>query len=294
MKDSLFIIAIGGTGMRCLEAFVHLCAVGMFDNEEINILTLDTDQSNGNKGRVERLIELYNKVKTDNPESPGGSPNSNTFFSSKLNLYRFYTDYSMANRITYSKLSATQGVAQETEEDDHDLADLFLEHDTVQSFNLEHGYRAQTHLGSMLMYHGIVEAACHYVANKAKATEPELQLADFLTELQKSGTGARVFVFGSVATEKKVLVGKVMKYFSKLGVAEVAVEASTFDKGEKLLITGNTTGVMYLNADEIRYDLKPVETAQQGWRVSVPVPGKVRPNDKLYKLITVNEIKEIK
>ena len=66
MKDSLFIIAIGGTGMRCLEAFVHLCAVGMFDNEEINILTLDTDQSNGNKGRVERLIELYNKVKTDN------------------------------------------------------------------------------------------------------------------------------------------------------------------------------------------------------------------------------------
>ena len=66
-----------------------------------------------------------------------------------------------------------------------------------------------------------------------------------------------------MATEKKVLVGKVMKYFSKLGVAEVAVEASTFDKGEKLLITGNTTGVMYLNADEIRYDLKPVETAQQ-------------------------------
>ena len=100
--------------------------------------------------------------------------------------------------------------------------------------------------------------------------------------------------YGSVATEKKVLVGKVMKYFSKLGVAEVAVEASTFDKGEKLLITGNTTGVMYLNADEIRYDLKPVETAQQGWRVSIPVPDKVRPNDKLYKLITVNEIKEIK
>ena len=51
---------------------------------------------------------------------------------------------------------------------------------------------------------------------------------------------------------------------------------------------------MYLHADEIRYDLKPVETAQQGWRVSIPVPDKVRPNDKLYKLIIVNEIKEIK
>lgn len=198
MGDNLFVIAIGGTGMRCLEAFVHLCAIGMFDNEEVNILTLDTDQSNGNKGRVERLIELYNKVKTDNPSNLGGSPNSNTFFSSKLNLYKFYTDYSKANRSTYTKLSATQGNGQEADEDNKDLADLFLEHETVQSFNLEHGYRAQTHLGSMLMYHGIVEAACHYTENKAKATEPELQLAEFITLLQKSGTGARVFVFGSV------------------------------------------------------------------------------------------------
>ena len=100
--------------------------------------------------------------------------------------------------------------------------------------------------------------------------------------------------YGSVATEKKVLVGKVMKYFSKLSVAEVAVEATTFDRGDRLLITGTTTGVMYLDATEIRYDLHPVDTAQQGWRVSIPVSGKVRPNDKLFKLVTVNEIKEIK
>ena len=51
---------------------------------------------------------------------------------------------------------------------------------------------------------------------------------------------------------------------------------------------------MYLNADEIRYELKPVEHAEQGWRVSIPVKGKVRPNDKLFKLVTVNELKEIK
>ena len=100
--------------------------------------------------------------------------------------------------------------------------------------------------------------------------------------------------YGSAATEKKVLVGKVMKYFSKLSVAEVAVEATTFDRGDRLLITGPTTGVMYLDAAEIRYDLSPVDTAQQGWRVSIPVSGKVRPNDKLFKLVTVNEIKEIK
>ena len=91
--------------------------------------------------------------------------------------------------------------------------------------------------------------------------------------------------YGNKATEKKVLIGKVMKYFSRLGVAEIAVEANTFAKGDKLLITGNTTGAMFLNTEEIRYDLKPVDVAEQGWRVSIPVPDKVRPNDKLFKLI---------
>lgn len=95
--------------------------------------------------------------------------------------------------------------------------------------------------------------------------------------------------YGSLATEKKVLVGKVTKYFSKIGVAEIAVEAASFKKGDKLLITGTTTGAMYLDAKEIRYDLGAVEEAEQGWRVSIPVPDKVRPNDKFFKLVK-NEV----
>ncbi|MBQ5981995.1 MAG: U32 family peptidase [Prevotella sp.] len=95
--------------------------------------------------------------------------------------------------------------------------------------------------------------------------------------------------YGSNATEKKVLVGKVIKYFSKLSVAEVAVEATTFSVGDKLLITGPTTGALWLNAEEIRYDLKPVDTAYQKQRVSIPVPEKVRPGDKLFKLISMED-----
>ena len=90
--------------------------------------------------------------------------------------------------------------------------------------------------------------------------------------------------YGSNATERKVLVGKVIKYFSKLGVAEVAVEASEFGLGDRLLITGNATGALWLTADEIRYDLNPVERALQRQRVSIPVPEKVRPNDKLFRI----------
>ncbi len=93
--------------------------------------------------------------------------------------------------------------------------------------------------------------------------------------------------YGSCATERKVYVGKGTKYFSKLGVAEFAVEATTFQVGDKLLITGPTTGVIYVTADEIHDDNGPVQVAQQGTRVSVAVPAKVRPSDKLFKILKV-------
>ena len=91
--------------------------------------------------------------------------------------------------------------------------------------------------------------------------------------------------YGSAATERKVYCAKGIKYFSKLGVAEFQVEASEFSVGDKLLITGPTTGVIYLDCAEIRYDLKPVDTALKGQRVSIPVPEKVRPSDKLFKIV---------
>ena len=90
--------------------------------------------------------------------------------------------------------------------------------------------------------------------------------------------------YGSNATERKVYVGRGVKYFSKLGVAEFTCEAHEFSVGDRLLVTGPTTGVMYLTCDEIRVDLKPVQTAPKGTRVSLPVPDKIRPSDKLFLL----------
>ena len=94
--------------------------------------------------------------------------------------------------------------------------------------------------------------------------------------------------YGSNATERKVYVGKGTKYYSKLGVAEFTVEATTFQVGDRMLITGPTTGVMYVTANEIHDDNGPVQVAQQGTRVSIAVTGKVRPSDKLFKLVNDN------
>lgn len=93
--------------------------------------------------------------------------------------------------------------------------------------------------------------------------------------------------YGSNATERKVYVGKGVKYFSKLGVAEFSCEACEFSVGDKMLITGPTTGVIYVTVEEIHDDTHAVQTAQKGTRVSFKVPDKVRPSDKLFKLVKV-------
>lgn len=196
---SKFVIAIGGTGMRCLEAFVHLCAIGLFDNEEIDILTLDTDQNNGNKGRTENLIDLYQCIKSGTTQDiDGGRPNADTFFSAKLNLYRFFTNYTTQNRLTYRSLAQLSSGSNDVQQDNKDLSDLFLDPMTVQQFNLDNGYRAQTHLGSMLMYHGIIEAAKNVHKDSNKAEVQEKQLVDFITKLAAAGENSQVFVLGSV------------------------------------------------------------------------------------------------
>ena len=93
--------------------------------------------------------------------------------------------------------------------------------------------------------------------------------------------------YGSCATERKQYVGKGVKYFSKLGVAEFTCEACEFSVGDKMLITGPTTGALYVTVDEIHDDVQAVQTAKKGTRVSIKVPEKVRASDKLFKILQV-------
>lgn len=95
--------------------------------------------------------------------------------------------------------------------------------------------------------------------------------------------------YGSSATERKVYVGKGIKYFSRLGVGEFYIEAGEIEVGDRLLVVGPTTGVLYVTATDIHGDSGAQPKAVKGQAVSIPVPGKVRPSDKLYKLVSNDE-----
>ena len=99
--------------------------------------------------------------------------------------------------------------------------------------------------------------------------------------------------YGSAATERKIYVGKGIRYFSNIGVAEFLVEAAELNVGDKLLITGPTTGAVFTTLEEARVDLKPVQTVRKAEHLSIKA-DKIRPSDKLYKLVSTEELKRFK
>ena len=91
--------------------------------------------------------------------------------------------------------------------------------------------------------------------------------------------------YGSKATRRRVYIGKVVNYFRKPRVAEFIVETKELDVGDRILITGPTTGVVETIIKEIWIDEKPVLKATKGDRITIPLLSAIRPSDKLYKLI---------
>jgi putative protease len=95
--------------------------------------------------------------------------------------------------------------------------------------------------------------------------------------------------YGSSATKRKIYLGKVTNYFTKLNVAEVKLENGDISHGDIILITGPTTGVIEYTVGEIRVDLKETEKAHKGEICSIKVKEYLRRSDKIYKWIDFNE-----
>ena len=91
--------------------------------------------------------------------------------------------------------------------------------------------------------------------------------------------------YGSSATKRKEYVGKGVKYFSNLGVAEFLLESGELSVGEEILITGPTTGAIFVVVEEIRVALKSVDKVTKGQHFSIKLDRKIRPSDKLYKWV---------
>ena len=92
--------------------------------------------------------------------------------------------------------------------------------------------------------------------------------------------------YGSAATMRKIYLGKVTNYFTRLNVAEIRLETGSLSRGDTLIITGPTTGVAELTVEELRDEAtNMVETAGKGTLCSVKMPVRVRRSDKVFRWI---------
>ncbi len=97
--------------------------------------------------------------------------------------------------------------------------------------------------------------------------------------------------YGSSATKRKLYIGKITNYFTKLNVAEIKLENGDMEKGDTIIVTGPTTGVIESVINEIRVDLNVTEKALKGELCSIKSPDYLRRSDKVYKLVDSKDVK---
>lgn len=91
--------------------------------------------------------------------------------------------------------------------------------------------------------------------------------------------------YGSQATENKVYLGTITNFFSKISVAEAHIQtAQELKKGDRIMVTGQTTGVYTDTLDEMRLDRGTVNEVKQGDTFSFKTSDVLHRGDKLYRI----------
>ena len=90
---------------------------------------------------------------------------------------------------------------------------------------------------------------------------------------------------GSHATQKKVYLGKGTHFFPKAEIGEFKIEAYDLAVGDTILITGPTTGAKEMELKNMFVNDKQAQTATKGDEVTIKLDFRIRPSDKLYKIV---------
>lgn len=91
---------------------------------------------------------------------------------------------------------------------------------------------------------------------------------------------------GSKSSKKKIYLAKGLKYFDQANVGEFKCESHSLTLGDEIIITGPTTGYLQMQIDELRVDGKSIDKVVKGDVFTIITTKKIRPSDKLYKLVT--------
>ena len=138
-------------------------------------------------------------------------------------------------------------------------------------------------------YRRAADAVCDGTYSPELAAELKTELAEVFNRgfwdgyYQGAYLGQWSEVYGSQATRTKIYCGKITNWFDRIGVAEISVESVPVHRGDRLMITGATTGVVEFDASDLRVNLEAAEIAEKGVRCSVAVDPSICPDGKLRR-----------
>ena len=138
-------------------------------------------------------------------------------------------------------------------------------------------------------YRRAADAVCDGTYTPELAAELKKQLAEVFNRgfwdgyYQGAYLGQWSEVYGSQATRVKIYCGKISNWFDRIGVAEIAVESVPIHRGDRLMVTGATTGVVEFDASDLRVNLEAADVAEKGVRCSVAVDPSICPDGRLRR-----------
>lgn len=179
MRDrySYNLVLLGGTGAKCGEIIIHMCANGYLDCKELNILYIDSDTTNGNAQYFKRVVKLYQACRKQYliKESPIPS-----FFKPEIRLIC----ENPVKGVTYFKDLAHQSSKSTIEKDSAEVLMKALYTDEERNMKISEGFFARPNVGAAL-----------FAANMDRVMGKFLQ---FISSDQKDMKEIRIFMLGSI------------------------------------------------------------------------------------------------
>jgi len=178
-----YLIGIGGTGAKCVESVLHLSACGLLPRRKLYVLFVDPDQSNGNLGRAQYVLDTHAASQSI---ALGACP-------------LFQTLVERADPATWSPFSSDAGEELTLERtlsynqirsEDPALAGLFdvLYSEEEKTAKLHVGFRGRPSIGAAVLAQQLT----------LDNVEPWKTFKDRIKEDTASGEPARIFLCGSV------------------------------------------------------------------------------------------------
>lgn len=94
---------------------------------------------------------------------------------------------------------------------------------------------------------------------------------------------------GNQASTRREYVGRVENFYRRISVLQLTVEDHPLRASDRYQVIGETTGILRGANPRLRLEEETLEVAERGQQVTFEVPGRVRPGDRVYRVVDRRE-----